>query len=533
MSEKTLFDLPSAPEQIGVLLPPAKLRRINFSALDFTTAQRATVEYIQSYYPEEFNDFVASSGVIMMTEIQSSNVAKISLRADLLANEAFLPSSVTEVAVTNHLALINQKIRQQTPAVVDIEVSVSQALTTDLQIPPGLLFQTRGPDGLPVYYELYRSPGDFLSPVVIQAGKRGVIAYGLEGRFVSDVVTTSTGGPNQSFTINADGALEQPIFVTIETGSESQDWKVTTDPLEIYNPTDRVVNVQLFSDVIVFTFGDNITGKAPLAGQRLRFRYRIGGGIRGRISSNAINESRSISPQPPATSPVQVLFRNTSPSSGGTNRETLEQAKKRAPRDFVVRAFASDRPASIVTDGDYAQVASTFAHPVFGSVAKAVATIRTGRNANLIEVYVLVEGPDGLTTPNAGLKLALKTFFSDYNVMTDTVEILDGTLKPINLDMTVVVNRNADATYVKRRVTEALDDFFDTTNRELGQALYTSDIVELVGGIDGVSYVDLFTPNDNILPTGKLADPESSGVGVNELVIEGAREVKFYYEKGR
>ena len=87
-TEETLFDLPNSPEAFGVVLPPANLRRLDFSGLDYTTARRAIIEYIRTYYPDKFNDFVASNGIIMITEIVASVVAKLSLRGDILANEA-------------------------------------------------------------------------------------------------------------------------------------------------------------------------------------------------------------------------------------------------------------------------------------------------------------------------------------------------------------------------------------------------------------------------------------------------------------
>jgi len=501
----TLFDLPNEPEEIGVLLPPARLRRVNFSALDFDTGRRAVIEYIRTYYPDDFNDFVASNGIIMMTEIQASNVAKLALRADLLANDAFLSTARTEEAVQNHLELINQSIRPQTPAVVDVECSVQLPLTTDLEIQPGTKFTFRGPDGDTVTYEIYRAPGDFTGKIVIPAGKRGVIAYGIEGEFATTFAASSPGGANQKFVVEATSVLEQPIQVEIDTGTEVQTWLATLEPIETYGPNDKVMQYKIYSTRVEFLFGDDQNGKAPLAGQQISISYRVGGGVRGRIGTSTINEARSISPLPPASSPVQVLFRNLVPSSGGTDRETLEQAKKRAPRDFTVRAFASNRPASIVTDDDYIQVASTFAHPTFGAVAKAAATVRTGLNTNLVEIYVLTEGPDSLTTPSSGLKLALQAYLDEYNVLTDSVEVLNGAIKSVDTDMTVVISRNADATFVKDNVGTALDNLLKTENRDMGQPLYVSDIIEAVSNVDGVAYVDLFAPSDNILPTNALA----------------------------
>jgi hypothetical protein len=50
MAEETFFDLPNVPEEFGVKLPTADLRRINFTALEYDTLVRACVEYIKTYY---------------------------------------------------------------------------------------------------------------------------------------------------------------------------------------------------------------------------------------------------------------------------------------------------------------------------------------------------------------------------------------------------------------------------------------------------------------------------------------------------
>jgi hypothetical protein len=533
--ENTAFKLPLSPDEFDVMLPPAKLRRIDFSALDFDTSRRAIIEYIRTYYPDDFNDWVAHSGIMMLIETQANNVAKLSLRSDLLSNESFLPTCQTETALIEHLALINQTVKSQTPAVVDIEVSVQSALTINIDIDAGTRFNITGPDGKSLYYELFRAPGDFTSSIIIPAGKRGVIGYGIEGKFAGPITLYSPGGANQKYTITAENILEEPISVDVYTGDMPSSWIVTTNPLETYTADVEVVNATFYADRVDLLFGDNVNGKAPLAGQEIVVNYRIGGGVRGRIGSYTINESRSVSSTMlSATAPVQITFRNLESSSGGTDRETLAQAKKRAPRDFAVRAFASDRPASITTSSDYAQVVSSFASPVYGSVAKAVATIRTDLNANLVELYILAYGSDGLVTPSLGLKQAVKTYVSQYNVLTDTVNVLDGAIKSIAINMTVVVNRNADASVVRTNVNAALDSFFNVDNRELGQPLYVSDVIDTVSNVDGVSYVDLFNPANNILQTNELADPNNTtGVGINEIIVEGERSVKFFYEKSR
>lgn len=520
---ETLFDLPNAPEAFGVVLQPSKLRKIDFSGLDFDTSRRAIIEYIKTYFPDKFNDFVASNGIIMLTEIVASVVAKLALRADMIANEATLPTAKTERAVINHLALINQRIRRQTPAITDIEISVDLSVGTDIEIDPGFSFSTtNGPDGQPITYEVFRAPGDWTSKIVIPAGKRGVIAWGVEGILSGPVTVTSSGGPSQTFEINEPNILESPLFVDVKYGNSTEEWTVITEPIERYGPNDKVVEVNFFENVAIFRFGDDVTGASPKSGSIISFRYRVGGGIRGRISTGQIDSQLQLSPNPPSNAVVSVRFRNVSPSSGGTDRETLAAAKKRAPRDFAVQR-------SIVTANDYAQVASTFAHPVYGSISKAVATIRTGLNANLIEVYALSDGPNNTpTTPNAGLKAGLETYFSGLNVMTDHVKVLDGKIRPVDMSMNIVIDRNADASIVKSKVESAISEYFNLSRWEMGQGLYVSNVIEGIEAIDGVSYVDLFEPANNILPA---IDETEDGVKFNELIVEGKRSTAYYYDR--
>jgi hypothetical protein len=308
-------------------------------------------------------------------------------------------------------------------------------------------------------------------------------------------------------------------------GDVVEDWTVVTEPIERFGPNDKVVEVNFFDDQALFLFGDNITGKVPLSGSTITFRYRTGGGRRGRIGASVIDTQRAIVPDAPANVSQLVLFRNVTASVGGTDKESIAEAKKRAPRDFAVRK-------SIVTSADYAQSASNFSHPVYGAVSKSLATIRTGFNANSVEIYVLAVGPDDIpVTPSIGLKNALKTYFSDLNVLTDNVKVLDGQLYPLDLEYTVIIDKNSDASIIKERVETRVTEYFDVDNWEMGQPFYISNFIETVGQIDGVKYVDLLNPANNVLATGDLS--VGDGVSLNELITIGTRKSDFYYDKTR
>lgn len=518
---ETFFNLPNSPEEFGVILPPANLRRINFSALDFSTLRKALVEYVKTYYNNDFNDFVNSNGAVMFMEMVAYVGAVVATHEDVLADEAFLPTAQTRDAVTQHLALINRQLKRQTPAVVDVSVTVGAPVPTSVKIPAGTRFNLAGPDGSALIYEIFRAPGDFTGSVEILPGKQGTIAYGIEGQFVDPLVSIASGGPNQTVEISATDVLDEPITVDIKTGVDTIRW-LRIDAIERALPNDEVYEVRFSEDGMSIIFGDDNHGKAPLSGQEITVRYRVGGGIRGRIGSNYINTALSISPEPPASAPVEVLFRNIEPSSGGENEESLDVARRVAPKEAATLKAAT-------TGEDYAVLAKNFRSPIYGSVLKAVAGIKTSLNANVVELYVLAEGVDGPVLPSIGLKTGLTSFFSDIQVLTDEVRVYDGSIRPVDVRLDVIIDRNADPNIVKDKVNTAIDDFFDFRKRDMGEPLYRSRFISTINDIDGVQWINLYEPVNNIHRVDELPT-DGSGILFSELIVLGQKNVSFFFE---
>lgn len=551
---QVLFLQPNSPEEFGVALAPASLRNLDFSALDFQSLQRAGIEYIRTYFPNEFNDFFASNGLIMMLELVSYIGNVLAERGDILIDEAFLPTAQTLDAVRNHLELIDQQVLRATPAVVDVEISLTNQAPSEVQIAPGTRFAVSGPDDQPVVFEIYRAPGDFTSLISIPPGKRGVIAFGIEGQTNTPLVVTSIGGPNQIVQLLQTGIIDEPITVTVATGATIRQWN-RVDILETAGATDEVFQVRHLSDHSEVMFGDGNTGKAPLAGQIVTVVFRVGGGVRGRIGALAINETRPVTPLPPFNAAVDAVFRNPNPSSGGTDDETAEQAKNRAPREFATHNSA-------VTGEDYGLLAAQFIHPVFGAVSKAIGVVRTGvdqdlttvannvRNApttdaavqyllgnyinrNIVELYVLAEGPGGvLAKPSSGLKQGLVTFFTEINVLTDELRVFDGAVKPVDVGADIIMSRNADAGTTKAAVFDAINVFFNLRNFDMGTGMFLSNLYNTIQLVPGVKFLDIYSPGDDILATNKLGDPNVPGVGFNEVIVLGKVSINFYFEPG-
>lgn len=523
--EQTFFDLPTDPEEFGVVLDPPNLRRIDFSALEFVEMRRAIIEYMQTYFSDIFNDFVANNGVIMFAELVSYLSDVLSNRSDVIADEAFLPTAQTEEAVDQHLFLINNKIKRATPAVVDIEISIPTETATAVNLPPGLQFNISGADGNPLIYELYRAPGDFISNVTIFPGSRGIIGFGLEGAFATPFSFESAGGPNQSIDIIDVRILDEPIVVTVTTGDTSEDW-TKVDTLERAEANDKVFEVIFTEDRAKVRFGNDVAGRALLAGQQVTVRYRTGGGIRGRIGTNAINETRPVTPESPASAPVNVLFRNPNPSNGGKDKESLDEARLRAPKESAALSSAT-------SGEDYAVLSKSFSHPIYGAVLKSVATVKTSLNANIVFLNVLAAGPDDIPVlPSLGLKTALTQFFDDINVLTDEVRVEDAAIKPITFRANVIISRTVDPSILRDRIDTAITEFFDQSKFELGQSLYLAQLYTVLQSIDGVQTVQIREPVDDIIrATDADTTASDNRVRFDELITLGDLQIKIFSEK--
>ena len=525
MAEQTFFDLPTDPEEFGVVLDPPNLRRIDFSALEFVEMRRAIIEYMKTYFSDIFNDFVGNNGVIMFAELVSYLSDVLSNRSDIIADEGFISTAQSEEAVDQHLFLINNKIRRATPAVVDIEISIPTETATAINLPAGLQFNILGADGNPLAYELYRAPGDFTSNITIFPGSRGIIGFGLEGAFATPFNFESAGGPNQSIDIIDTSILVEPIVVTVTTGDTSEDW-LRIDTLERAEANDKVFEVIFTKDRARIRFGNDVAGRALLAGQQVTVRYRLGGGVRGRIGANVINETRPVTPEAPASAPVNVLFRNPNPSNGGANKESLDEARVRGPKESATLGSA-------VSGEDYAVLAKNFNHPMFGAVLKAVATVKTSLNANIVFLNVLAAGPDDIPVlPSLGLKQALTQFFEEINVLTDEVRVEDAAIKPVAFRANVIISRTFDPSVLRDRVDTVIANFFDQSNFDLGQPLYLAQLYNVLQSIDGVQFVQIREPVDDIIRSteGAVTAPDNQ-VGFDELITLGDLQIKIFSEK--
>ena len=89
-------------------------------------------------------------------------------------------------------------------------------------------------------------------------------------------------------------------------------------------------------------------------------------------------------------------------------------------------------------------------------------------------------------------------YLNQYKMITDWIEIEDGSCREINFTGSVVVSNGFSMDTVLTNIKQALADLMNVESREMGEALRISDIYAAIDNIEEVIYVELETPNQTI-----------------------------------
>ena len=68
-------------------------RSADFQSYDYETLRKSMVDYIRTYYPEDFNDYIESSEFVALLDLISFMGQSISYRNDLNSRENFLQTA--------------------------------------------------------------------------------------------------------------------------------------------------------------------------------------------------------------------------------------------------------------------------------------------------------------------------------------------------------------------------------------------------------------------------------------------------------
>jgi phage-related baseplate assembly protein len=245
----------------------------------------------------------------------------------------------------------------------------------------------------------------------------------------------------------------------------------------------------------------------------ITIKYRVGSGTAGNVLAETITVMRDIAADIHGNR-VAVSVTNYAQASGGAEAESADHIRSWAPRYFETQERC-------VTQADYETTAMMFRDEDAGAIAKARAVVceRSGE-ANVIRYYVLsyAEDLDKLALASQPLKDALLAYVNQRKMLTDYVEIQDGTWRLVDVEGTLRITPGFNAGMVIERVEESLRSLMNAGNTQMGGKLRISDVYAAIDNTEGVESVELQTPTSTV-----TADPnEALLFGNMEFTVEGS-----------
>lgn len=245
-------------------------------------------------------------------------------------------------------------------------------------------------------------------------------------------------------------------------------------------------------------------GVAP-SNTTLTVTYLVGGGVASNVPSNTITEITAIDvssasfPQTNLTLNTTIVnsiaVNNPTAAAGGRSGETLDEI-----RQNTLSQVASQNRA--VTKEDY--IIRAYAMPnIYGSVAKVYITPDEQNNivtsdtfgdkvANPLAMNMYMLGYDNnknLTTVNRAVKENLKTYLSQYRMLTDSINFRNAYVINIGVDFEIIPLPNFNTNDVLLRCIDAMKQTFDIDYWAINQPIVYSDLFSTLLKVQGVQTV--------------------------------------------
>jgi Baseplate J-like protein len=292
-------------------------------------------------------------------------------------------------------------------------------------------------------------------------------------------VKSFEGEPNISFSayelMHYDANKATPVITLMSVlESDTKMWTAEQDLLAD-GSTDTHFIVEIESDGTArLRFGDNANGLRPDSDTQFTAAYRIGNGTAGNIGADTLISCSDLN---------VTNCTNPLPAIGGTDPETADQIRRRAPQAFMTQDRA-------VTLPDYERVTE-----MNRQVENSVATLRwTG---SWYTVFITAE-PKGAGDLTSTLRKELNKNINRYRLAGQDIELE----APQYVSLEIVLTICVDPAYFRSDVEKALSDvlgsrilsdgtkgLFYPENFTFGQTVYLSPIYAAARKVAGVQSV--------------------------------------------
>jgi len=309
-----------------------EINRVKFVAEDFQTYRDEADQFFQTYYPEDFNNLLATDlGNALMDQIAFA-MQSLSFMLNRRSSELFLASARLNSSITKLARMLGYPINPAAPATTSAIITLKNGpYAFAVTIPIG--FKLKGPGD--TIYEYHGAvdavipPGNTTATIQVKEGQSKRLS------FISD------GSANQQFNIlgiTGNNFIYSDEMILTVDGSE---W--TRQDLIKYEAS-NIFEVLFTESPPKLRFGDGIAGNIPPISSQIVLNFRLGKGAAGAIGKNQISGVvtplviNGISIPMSFTNPVSVV---------GENPEDIRHV-----RSFASSFFRTQNAAVVKQDYD-------------------------------------------------------------------------------------------------------------------------------------------------------------------------------------
>ncbi|WP_409341899.1 putative baseplate assembly protein [Paenibacillus sp. MBLB4367] len=345
------------------------------------------------------------------------------------------------------------------------------------------------------------------------------------------LIGRSSGLPGQAFEWDAQSCIRDGFMLQVgkkqpgETELVWEDW-IRVDDFDNSGPYDR--HYVLDADTNELRFGNNEQGILPAASEADNIcilAYRRGGGRRGNVKERFIRlmegEHRIY---------ADITAVNHAPAKGGTERETIQDAKERALRELrtPTRAVTSEDYEYLAANTPGLRVARVKAIPLY---TKGKRDYPRQKSPGQMTVVVVPYSESDHPKASPGFLQTVKAHLDQYRLITTELHVIPAEYIKVTVHAVVVLQphvRDAD-----RRVREELRKLLSPMARgngasgwSFGRTVYKGDVYGAINRVTGVEYVqDLWLDADG----GSIAKEADGDIRIPPygLVYSGEHEIEL------
>lgn len=267
-------------------------------------------------------------------------------------------------------------------------------------------------------------------------------------------------------------------------------------------------------------------GLAP-NNETLTVTYSVGGGVNDNVGVNTITSITSVTYDSEINPGIDLTFvknslavNNPVAAVGGKSRDSVENIRQNAMASFAAQNRA-------ITREDY--IARCYAMPAkYGSVAKAYIVGDTQidtsdqdyprdiiSNPLALNLYTLAYDVNGNFTPlNQAIKENLRTYLSNYRMLTDALNIKTAHIVNIGVEFEIIPRPNVNSNEVLLRCINRLKFLLSNDRMQINGSINISNLMTELDRLDGVQSVvrlDIVNKYDrNMGYSGNLYDIRSA-----------------------